>query len=684
MWGICLVFLILYSIENAGRRLTHTNCPSRFGSIPAISRDPKVKKGVEESVELVARHLAKGTPIYGVNTGVGASGATRTGAVKSLQKALVQVHHSTVLTATELGRDFRPLRELDSHALPSKIVRGMMLVRANSLFRGHSGVRWEVIEAIMALIARNITPIVPLRGSVSASGDLNPLAYICGAIEGNSDIYVRVGDTSSSQILSADIALKEAGLEPVDFGPKEALGLLNGTAASCSAASFAIFQARQLATLAQVLTAMGTEALQGSRPNYHPFIASVRPHAGQKQAAANMYAFLEGSKLVTDHNSKKEGMYQDRYPLRTASQWIGPQLEDLTLAIEQIRIELNSSTDNPLTDIENDLVHHGGNFQAESLTSAMNKTLSAVQAFGRLLFAQCSELLNSQQNKALPPNLCADEPSTSLTFMGVDINMASYMSELAHISHPVGPYVQSAEGHNEAINSLALIAARNALRAIDILSLMASAHLYALCQALDLRSRQQDFLQRAERKSLALFHDNLGGSFGDSANAEAVHLSSVWPRIKGKWLSLSAADTRKRGEMTAFETVATLIEQVQELPAAEDAESSQKLYIAVQAYKRSLADMLNEEYDGAKNSFLQTQSTPEYLGSATKILYHFVRKELNIPMHTGLREHPTVTADEVGELGDQKTIGTRISSIYESLQDGRMYRPLMDIVGALK
>lgn len=652
--------------------------------------DPVLKERVLASVQLIQRHISKGHSIYGVNTGIGASAGTSTNAVKSLQKSLVQLQTSGVLTSADTGAStpYEPWRRLDSHALSTEIVMGMMLIRANSLLRGHSGVRLGTIEAILALLAKNIVPVVPLRGTVSASGDLNPLSYICGAIEGNSDIHVQVGLSPEKRTLTADVALKEAGLEPVIFEPKEALGLLNGTAASCSAACFAVFQARQLAVLAQVLTAMGTEALQGSRQNHHPFIASIRPHSGQIEVASNIFAFLAQSDLATERESKEPGMIQDRYPLRTASQWIGPQLEDLALAVKQIQVELNSTTDNPLVDVEGDVIHNGGNFQAASLTSAMDKTISAVQALGRLLFAQCSELLNSKQNKGLPPNLCADDPSLSMTFKGVDINMAAYMSELAHISHPVGPYVQSAEEHNEAINSLALIAARNVLKAIDILSLMSSAYLYALCQALDLRCLDLKFSKAVERQSLELisklYQDVRSGSSDDP---ETMHSSLIWPRIREKWLSLSSFDLVKRADATAAEVTSMLLEEVGTLLTSNEGKIGHQFFVSMQAYKSNLGELLAKGYGSAREAFFAQPSTPRYLGFASKMMYQFVRERLGVPLHKGLKEHPTVTAEEVGEqgdLGDRKTIGSRISVIYESLQAGVMYEPLMEIVHLLE
>ena len=657
--------------------------------MPTIIKDAGVKDAIQASVELLDKKLSQGQLIYGVNAGVGASFGARTNSVGLLQKSIVQIHHCGILSPSDRGvpKAFEPLRELDSHALPPEVVRGMMLVRANSLLRGHSAVRFETVAAIIALLEHKITPVVPLRGSISASGDLNPLSYLCGTLEGNPDIYVRVGPSFEGKIWTADVALEQARLQPVSFAPKEALGLLNGTSASCSAASLAIFQAQQLTILTQVLTAMATEALQGSRQSHHPFIASIRPHPGQTEVAGNIHSFLADSKLVGDPSESQAGTVQDRYGLRTTSQWIGPHVEDLMLAASQIQVELNSTSDNPLLDTANDLIHYGGNFQAEALTSAMDKTLSAVQALGRLMFAQCSELLNSKMNRGLPPNLCADDPNISLTFKGVDVNMAAYMSELAHISHPVGPYVQSAEEHNQNLNSLALIAARNTLKAIDILSMMCSAYLYAVCQALDLRCLQLEFFKAAERRSLEVFREYYGEAIGDETNTETVHSFPIWPKIREKWLESASLDLLKRADITARETTGILIDEIVALPAYNSESSARRFFVSIQAYRRSLSDVLIEEYRAVHKDFLEQQSTPGYLGYASTVMYRFIREELGVPLHKGLREHPSLTNEEASKLGgtgEKKTMGTRISLIYEALQSGQIYRPLMEIVGHLE
>lgn len=241
-----------------------------------------------------------------------------------------------------------------------------MLIRVNSLARGHSAVRIEILETLLRMLELNLTPVVPLRGSISASGDLSPLSFIAASICGHPD--VRVVDRSGVEpvILTADVALAKHGITPIRLGPKEGLGLINGTAVSASAATLMMHDVDTLVQLSQNLTAMTVEAMIGMKGSFHPFIAEIRPHPGQLEVARNISAALDGSQLAVDHEddvdlTKDTGVLrQDRYPLRTSPQWLGPQLENIALARQQIAVELNSTTDNPLIDIKGSTIHHGG------------------------------------------------------------------------------------------------------------------------------------------------------------------------------------------------------------------------------------------------------------------------------------------------------------------------------------
>ncbi|PGH27928.1 phenylalanine ammonia-lyase [Polytolypa hystricis UAMH7299] len=657
---------------------------ARYGVLPTLTRKNEILATVVRSVNVLHESLAQGKSIYGVTTGFGGSADTRTEDYEALQKALIQHHNAAVLLPSDRGLSSPvPADGMKSHAIPIPIVKASMLCRSNSLIRGHSAVRLQVIESLNDLLAKDLTPVVPLRGSISASGDLTPLAYVAGVLEGNSDIYVNCGRSQNFQILPADRALKRAGLMPLTLGPKEGLGLLNGTTFSCGAASMVLFDANQLALLSQILTAMGTEALLGSVRNYHPFIARVRPHPGQQEAAENVSNFLKDSRMAADTGPDSSGLAQDRYALRTSSQWIGPSLEDLMLAQRQVECELNSTTDNPLFDPVHKEVHHGGNFQAASVTSAMEKTMRAVQMIGKMVFAQCSEIINPMLNKGLPPNLCADDPSLSFAFKGVDINMASYMSELAYLAHPVSSYVQSAEMHNQALNSLALISSRYTADAVEVLSLMVATYLYVLCQALDLRALHLEFATQARPDVYSITDDICKLAIPD-AHVRASVQESIWTELMGHWARNSTSDLSARAEITANHSVGMLLELLSKHhdaapivngngAGADGSDGSSTA--SIQDWKNQVSNMLQHRYSEAREAFFKHQSTETYICSASRQLYCFVRETLAVPMHKGIVDHPTYASGEDPTV--KKTIGSHISTIYYALCKGEFMAQLM-------
>lgn len=561
-----------------------------------------------------------------------------------------------------------------SHAMPVEWVKGAMLVRTNTVARGHSAVSLHVIETIIALLQHELTPVVPLRGTISASGDLSPLSYIAGVVTGNPDIYVR----TASGIITAEEALAKINVKPIELGPKEALGLMNGTATSAAAASLAIYETHHLTVLSNVLTAMALEALLGTVGNYDPFIAAIRPHRGQTESANIIRQSLRGSILARgfehDQDIRQSSglLYQDRYALRTASQWIGPQMEDLLLAHEQVTTELNSTTDNPLIDIESQTTHHGGNFQAASITSAMEKTRLSLQMIGKLLFAQCIELINPMLNNGLPPNLAADEPSLSYTFKGVDIGMAAYMSELAYLANPVSSHVQSAEIHNQAVNSLAFISTRYTLQSAELVSLMSASYMYTVCQALDLRVLQKTFFKHLEPALYALNEELLSQRI-PSAALEELHIN-LWTHVQVTWLLTSNKDTDDRATYIIDMGLAILTQSLLDNHQGSLSEAS----TTVKTWKTRAASLLVETYTGTRSKFFSHQNTSDYLGCGSRGMYLFVRQTLGVPFHKGLEDNPTYE-EPLAEDGTRKqTIGSWIGIIYESLRDGRMHESLMD------
>jgi phenylalanine ammonia-lyase len=655
---------------------------------------------VQQSVDFLQRELKSGHTIYGVTTGFGGSADTRTSQFEYLQVALQQLLNVGVLLPSDKGFEEQDtvLELLRDHAMPVAVVRAIMLIRCNSLLRGHSGVRMTVIQAILDLLQRDMTPVVPLRGSISASGDLIPLSYIAGAIEGNRDIFIRIGsnhgnsDSNRPIILPADKALERAGLHRVNLQAKEGLGITNGTAASCAAACIALHQAQQMGLLTQILTSMSTEALLGHAGNYDHFISSVRPHLGQMEAAVNIQAFLSGSKLCSDNGPEAEGLAQDRYALRTAPQWIGPQLEDLVLAGLQVGIELNSTTDNPLIDVSGSRIHHGGNFQAASLTSAMTKTANAMQNFGRLLHAQSSGIINNSTNKGLPPNLSADDPSLSFTLKGFDISMAAYMAELAYLAHPV--QMVSAEMNNQSVNSMALVAARYTLEAVEVLSLMGATTIYVLCQALDLRCLHLEFFEQAKPAIYDIVDQIFKHDYNDQEQSLQYLQSAAWKALMDKWVTLSHLDLVDRGKVAVRESIGSFLDSLTHLPNYLIIGGNSNQLALVRAYEQEAADKLSKVYDDNRKWFFEHQTTPKYIGKGSKIIYDFVRFEMGIPMHRGIVDHPTFRDEpprpesngQVNriscESGDRPGVRDRIlgsfaSDIYIAIRNGQLHSRIM-------
>ena len=565
-------------------------------------------------------------------------------------------------------------------AMPEAWVRGTILIRCNSLLRGHSAVRLNVIETLLALLKNDIMPLVPLRGSISASGDLCPLSYLAGALEGNPDVRVWTGPQNDRKLITADIALRDANIMPISFGPKETLAILNGTAVSAAVGGLALHQADNLALLAQVLTSMGVEALLGRVESFDPFIANVRPHRGQKEVAQNVCAFLKGSLLANEEDSELVGdgnLRQDRYALRTASQWLGPQLEDLMLARDQLETELNSTTDNPMVDAASHKIHHAGNFQAVAVTSAMEKTRLALQMIGKMIFAQSTELLDCRLNHGLPANLAADEPSLSYTLKGVDINMAAYMSELALLANPVSSHVQSTEMSNQSINSLALVSARYTHTAVDVLSLMSAAYLYSLCQALDLRVMQVHFMEQLRPAILVLTFDTFGKIL-DSAKLNSLQ-DQIWSVLTHSISLTAAKDSSARFIGIANCAQAVVIEAL--ISAASTApEPSGGILRLIHQWTERTAKISQAIFLTNRAAYLANPDATPYLGVASKKLYTFVRRDLKAPMHRGLVDHPTVQTPGGDGSSLKRNTGSHISKIYEALRDERLMVPVMECV----
>ncbi|KAG6857204.1 hypothetical protein H0H87_008270 [Tephrocybe sp. NHM501043] len=641
---------------------------------------------MDKSRDVITTKVDAGTSVYGVSTGFGGSADTRTDKPLVLGNALLQLLQSGVLPSSTTPLDVLPLLDTSSTSMPESWVRGAILIRMNSLIRGHSGVRLELVRKMNELLDAHITPVVPLRGSISASGDLSPLSYVAGALTGNPAIRVFDGPRTfgARAIRTSEDALKSHHISPIDLASKEHLGILNGTAFSASVAALALNDAVHLALLAQVCTAMGTEALAGTRGSFDPFIHDIaRPHPGQIESAKLIWDLLEGSTFATTREEEvtieEDGgvLKQDRYPLRTSPQFIGPQIEDLLESLKTITIECNSTTDNPLVDAKTGKIHNGGNFQAMAVTNAMEKTRLGLHHLGKLLFSQCTELVNPAMNRGLPPSLAATDPSLDYHCKGVDIASAAYVAELGYLANPVSTHVQSAEMHNQAVNSMALVSARATINSLEVLSMLTASYLYALCQALDLRALQKELVDGLN----IIVTETLTESFGASLSiAEHSVLSTKISRtMQGTLEATSTMDASERMQKVAASSTTVLVDFFTGPASFDDMESLgstlaciPEFRITVAARATTLLNTLRRDYlSGARG----VAPASRYLNK-TRPVYEFVRSTLGIKMHGS----ENFSRFEKGIYVDDQSVGQNVSLIHEAIRDGQLQPVIVSLL----
>jgi phenylalanine ammonia-lyase len=657
---------------------------ARYGVKPEISKDEELARRIALSVDALAEYLSHKYVVYGVNTGFGGSADVRTDDWLENQIGVLQHTQSAIITSFDKDPSSNSERE-PSHVMPPEWVRGAILARANQNMRGQSSVRLQVLERLVNLLHHDIIPMVPIRGTISASGDLMPMSYIAGAVTGNPDVFVQVGKGKSTKVMPSHEALQSSGLALSGLGPKEALGLINGTAPSVSLASLVLHDAQQLVVLSQVLTAFASEAMAGNVEWTTPFIHAVRPHLGQIEAAANIRSFLRGSEFVVGLESRKrtgDGLWQDRYSTRTSPQWIGPYLEDLLLAHRQISVELNSTSDNPLIDASEHEgravgeVYSGGNFQAVAVTSAMDKTRLALQMIGRMLFSQVSEMINPSTNNGLEANLNVSDKE-NFTMKGIDVNMSAYMSELAALAHPVSSHVMSAEMHNQGINSLALLSARRTMEAADLVAHMCACHIYVSCQAVELRASHRLFFDTLRDKALVNKRKNSPFCvFGLEETATKILGESVFLVIESAWYKHNAGCWKDRIVPAVDAAMAPVTQFL-------TAEESNCPISSLAEFRGELHKVIAETAASIfyPSMAIRPMDVATKLGDGTAPLYTWVRSRLEVPTQCGIDDDPLYNAQKGLPTENKKTIGSWVSMVYESLR-GDMMDIVMEGIGS--
>ncbi|MFF0063854.1 aromatic amino acid lyase [Streptomyces sp. NPDC005279] len=447
-------------------------------------------KACEESRALKLRLISTGQPIYGVTTGFGDSVTTQIAPAKAaqLQRNMIRYH----LNGT-------------GPIAPAEVVRATLLIRANCLARGNSGVQPAVVERLLDLLRHDVLPEIPERGSVGASGDLVPLCYVASALIGEGPVLHRGERRDVADVLAA------IGLEPIVPEAKDGLGLINGTSFSAAFAVLSARDARQLAVTADICTALASEALLGNRGHFDAFIHEHRPHRGQRDSAALLTALLDGSELslphsqVVDLNEPLEGRghgklrrsIQDRYSLRCAPHVNGVLRDTLDWVDRWLETEINASTDNPLFDADSGDVHSGGNFYAGHVVQAMDSLKVAVANIADLLDRQLELLVDEKFNNGLTPNLIPRFADDSWDgglhhgFKGMQLACSAITAEALKTSNPASVFSRSTEAHNQDKVSMAPIAARDARTIVGLTREVTAIHLLAACQALDLRGTEE-------------------------------------------------------------------------------------------------------------------------------------------------------------------------------------------------
>jgi histidine ammonia-lyase len=429
-----------------------------------VGLDPTALARVVAARRVINAILEKEVAVYGVNTGFGKLSEVRIPGnhLSELQVNLVRSH------ACGLGKPFSEAE-----------VRTMLLLRANVLAKGFSGVRRELVEMLISLLNRGIHPVVPEKGSVGASGDLAPLAHLALVLIGEGEAFYQGERISGSE------ALRRAGIAPLRLEAKEGLALLNGTQGMTAVAALALCDARRLVRLADIAGAMSLEALRGTPAAFDPRIQEARPHRGQAAAARHLTALLERSEIRESHRTN-DPRIQDAYSLRCMPQVHGAVRDALDHATAIVEIETGSATDNPLVFPASGEVLSGGNSHGAPLSYAFDYAAIALTDLGGISERRIDRLVNPDINEGLPPFLSKD-PGLSSGYMIAHVAAAALLNECKVLSHPASVDSVPTSGGKEDHVSMGMNAALKLRQIVENLEQILAIELLCSAQGLDYR-----------------------------------------------------------------------------------------------------------------------------------------------------------------------------------------------------
>lgn len=434
-------------------------CDVAYGSVET-GLAPEALEKMRRSRALVERLADGDEPVYGVNTGVGQLADVRIAPseLEQLQVNVVRSHAAGVGDPLERSE-----------------VRAMMLIRANALAKGFSGIRPVIAERLCGLVNRGVTPVVPSQGSVGASGDLAPLAHIALVLIGEGE-----AEFEGSRYAGAE-ALLRAGLEPLPLAAKEGISLINGTQGMLAIGCLQLAEAENLADTADVICAMTLDALRGTPRAFDARLHATRPHPGQTISAARLLRLLEGSQIRASHISCRR--VQDAYSLRCAPQAHGAVRDTIAEARRVFSIELNSATDNPL--VFADEILSGGNFHGEPLAVQLDYLAIGLAALSGISERRLDRLVNPALNEDLPPFL-AGHAGLESGLMMAQVTAAALVGENRVLSHPASTGSITTSGNKEDFVSMGMAAALKFKRVVRNTRAVLAIEALAAARALDL------------------------------------------------------------------------------------------------------------------------------------------------------------------------------------------------------
>ena len=445
---------------------------------------PVARERIQRSRRAVEDFVARGEIIYGVTTGFGAfkDRMIPLDRVRELQRNVVMSH------AVGVGE---PLDE--------RTVRAMMLVRANTLAKGHSGIRLETLETLLAMINHGVHPVIPSQGSVGASGDLAPLAHMSLVLIGMGEAVYR------GERLPGAEAMRRAGIPTIELEPKEGLALTNGTALMTAIGALTVHGAERLVEVADIAGALSLEALHGTPRAFDERIHLARPHPCQIECAAHIRRLIEGSQFTRPDDPLN---VQDAYTLRCIPQVHGAVRDAVRYARRVVEIELNAATDNPLIFFEDDgsaVCLSGGNFHGEPVALVMDYLALALTELGNISERRLARLVDEASNGGVLPAFLAKHGGLHSGFMVAQYTAAALASENKVLSHPASADTIPTSANAEDHVSMGCTAARQAWEVLKNVETILAIELFAAAQGIDFRRERMRGNPRLGRGTAAAY-----------------------------------------------------------------------------------------------------------------------------------------------------------------------------------